>query len=93
MGKRRAIIVVEFEMKKGLDYHQEYKTIAAVDDHMSNIAEQIRLDYTTKGLKVSTSVGAVCTTVPRNNERGITEKDLNKVTFRGIGTKHKKEKT
>ena len=56
---------------------------------MEKVATDIRLALWVKGLKVPTSVGAVCDTIPRKNDRGITAEDLNNVTFRGIGTKHK----
>ncbi len=88
MTRRRAIIVVEFEMHKGLDRHQVYNTIVAVDGYMAEVAEDIRHNYTNNGLTVTTSVGAVVDTLPRNS-KSVTVKDLNKVTFRGIGTKHK----
>ena len=88
MTRRRAIIVVEFNMHSGLDRHQEYNTLAAVDDHMARVADDILHNYTDQGLTVTTSVGAVVDTLPRNS-KNVTVKDLNKVTFRGIGTKHK----
>ena len=88
MTRRRAIIVVEFNLHSKLDRHQEYNTLAAIDDHMARVADDIRHNYTDQGLTVTTSVGAVVDTLPRNS-KSVTVKDLNKVTFRGTGTKHK----
>ncbi len=83
MTRRRAIIMVEFDIGP-----QEYNILSAIDDHMARIADDIRHNYTDQGLTVTTSVGAVVDTLPRNI-KPVTVKDLNKVTFRGIGTKHK----
>ena len=91
MIRRRAIIVVEFGIHSGLDRHEEYKTLSAIDDYMASVADDIRLNILIEGLTVTTSVGAVVDTLPRNS-KSVTVKDLNKVTFRGIGTKHKKKK-
>ena len=83
MGKRRAIIVVEFEGGSP-------RAIATVSDSMARIAENIIDELLpANGIHVASSVGAVCDTIPRYNDRSITVEDLNKVTFRGIGTKHK----
>tara|TARA_R110000765_G_scaffold369861_1_gene460061 strand:- start:509 stop:769 length:261 start_codon:yes stop_codon:yes gene_type:complete len=85
MSKRRAIIVVEFEGGSP-------RAIATINDHMAQTAEDIRRSVLPAcGVYVATSVGAVCDTIPRYSDRNITVEDLNNVTFRGIGTKHKKE--
>jgi len=84
MTWRRAIIVVEFEGGSP-------RAIATVSDNMARIAENITDKILPEnGIYVASSVGAVCDTIPRYNDRSITVEDLNKVTFRGIGTKHKK---
>ena len=84
MSRRRAIIVVEFEGGSP-------RAIAKVSDSMARIAENITDKILPEnGIYVASSVGAVCDTIPRYNDRSITVEDLNKVTFRGIGTKHKK---
>ena len=84
MAWRRAIIVVEFEGGSP-------RAIATVSDSMALIAENITDKILPEnGIYVASSVGAVCDTIPRYNDRSITVEDLNKVTFRGIGTKHKK---
>ena len=84
MSKRRAIIVVEFEGGSP-------RAIAKVSDSMARIAENITDKILPEnGIYVASGVGAVCDTIPRYNDRSITVEDLNKVTFRGIGTKHKK---
>jgi hypothetical protein len=75
MSKRRAIIVVEFEGGSP-------RAIATV-----NIIDELLPE---NGIHVASSVGAVCDTIPRYNDRSITVEDLNRVTFRGIGNKQKK---
>ena len=83
MTWRRAIIVVEFEGGSP-------RAIATVSDSMARIAENITDEILPENnIHVATGVGAVVDTLPRSNDRRITVKDLNKVTFRGIGTKHK----
>ena len=84
MSKRRAIIVVEFEGGSP-------RAIATVSDSMARIAENIIDELLPENrIHVASSVGAVCDTIPRYNDRSITVEDLNRVTFRGIGNKQKK---
>ena len=83
MGKRRAIIVVEFEGGSP-------RAIATVNDSMASIAENITDELLpANGIHVASGVGAVCDTIPRSKDRKITVEDLNHVVFRGIGHKHK----
>ena len=84
MTKRRAMIVVEFEGGNA-------RAIATLNDIMANIAEGLIDEiHLAGGIRVASSVGAVCDTIPRYKDRKLTVEDLNNAVFRGTGTKHKK---